>query len=138
MPPSKHGRKHEPGSSNESSTAEAKEPRVNLFRRLLGQREKRVLSNAKPVASSTSRSSHTQERPREDGQEVCLAPTAPGNDLPKDQGATNTITTLWDQAYDALKKDKPKLVEDYEELLSKELRGTGSFHAESRKASTTD
>lgn len=33
-----------------------------------------------------------------------------------------TIQSLWDHAYDTLRKNEPKLIEDYEELLSKEAQ----------------
>lgn len=49
------------------------------------------------------------------------------HDSQKDHGELNTLPSLWDRAYDALKDSDPRLVEKYEKLLSKELQKTGAY-----------
>lgn len=129
MPPSKRGQRQDPGPSIGSSTPEAREPRRGLFQWLRSKGEKPPVSGAKLVTTPSGASSRTTKQPREDRHRDCSAPTAPGYDLPTDQEAVNPATTLWDKAYDALKKDKPKLVKDYEELLSEELKKKSLSHA---------
>ncbi|KAI3333003.1 hypothetical protein F4824DRAFT_275426 [Ustulina deusta] len=43
---------------------------------------------------------------------------------PSNREDSPAIQSLWDRAYGNLKNDEPKLVNDYEELLSKELQNT--------------
>lgn len=47
---------------------------------------------------------------------------------PSNREDSPAIQSLWDRAYGNLKNDEPKLVNDYEELLSKELQNTSTHH----------
>ncbi|KAJ2987980.1 hypothetical protein NUW58_g4217 [Xylaria curta] len=47
-----------------------------------------------------------------------------GSRLPSNHRDSPTIQSLWDRAYDTLRLNEPKLVEEYEELLSKEAEKT--------------
>jgi hypothetical protein len=60
---------------------------------------------------------------REGKPDVSKTAVDPQN-APKDQEAQS----LWDRAYIALEKKDPKLVKEYESLLSMEISSTSLFH----------
>ncbi|KAI0428576.1 hypothetical protein F5Y09DRAFT_312761 [Xylaria sp. FL1042] len=49
-----------------------------------------------------------------------------GSRPPSYHGDSLATLSLWDRAYDSLRKSEPKLVEDYEDLLSKDAQETSS------------
>jgi hypothetical protein len=55
--------------------------------------------------------------------------TLPSHHAPEDHENLNHAQSLWDHAYDALKKDQPDLVTKYEKLLSDDLSKKGAFIA---------
>lgn len=63
-----------------------------------------------------------QSERREDGSRASV----PGRNLPRD-GRLDTAQSLWDRAYDALGTEDPKLVENYEKVLSRELSKTSVY-----------
>ncbi|KAI0817242.1 hypothetical protein GGR55DRAFT_684943 [Xylaria sp. FL0064] len=60
-----------------------------------------------------------KERYDSDKPDLGSRPLSSHGDLP-------VTLSLWDRAYDRLRKNEPKLVEDYEELLSKQTQKTSS------------
>lgn len=63
-----------------------------------------------------------QSEHREDGSRTSV----PDHNPPKD-GGLDTAQSLWDRAYAALGIDDPKLVENYEKVLSRELLKTSVY-----------
>ncbi len=92
------------------------------FREFLGGNRSQARSDAKSVDlascdSSISRDEHSEDTP---GDPI------PGIDPPvADHEDLSMVESLWDRAYNALEKDKPELVKEYEALLAKETQQTG-------------
>ncbi|KAI0449474.1 hypothetical protein F5B21DRAFT_47833 [Xylaria acuta] len=81
----------------------------NQLRRLLGKKHRQASGN-----------SHAREERSEDASVNLDFGSRP----PSNHEDSPTIQSLWDHAYDTLRKNEPKLVEDYEELLSKYAQKT--------------
>ncbi|KIH87084.1 hypothetical protein SPBR_05000 [Sporothrix brasiliensis 5110] len=73
------------------------------------RRERPERANASPAASSAKGNNYIQHKHSKDG----LASRVEHQESPAKQ-------SLWDRAYDALRKTKTQLVEDYEKLLAEE------------------
>lgn len=82
--------------------------------------------DAGPIASSVA-SSQTQPERFDGGAKV----TVLSRQAPKDQEEMRNVQSLWDCAYEALKKNNPQLVTKYERLLSIELskKGPSCLHS---------
>lgn len=72
-------------------------------------------------------SSQAGEPPSEDG----LIGSAVNSRPPSSRGDRPTNQSLWDRAYDALREEKWRLVEEYEELL---IKGTQEMSSRSSQA----
>ncbi|GAP83024.2 putative ankyrin repeat protein [Rosellinia necatrix] len=83
-----------------------------------------TIPNSRPIPSS--------DHPTIPSIVSCSSPNYDGPPSPT-RGSTprnedlSTTRSLWDRAYDSLKEENPKLVEDYEKLLSEDTPGT-SMH----------
>ncbi|RYC65780.1 hypothetical protein CHU98_g423 [Xylaria longipes] len=102
----------------EQSLAQKADPphsKTTSVRRQLG----RLLGKNHRQASNNS---HIREERSGDGSDI------PDLDsrLPSNHEDSPQIQSLWDRAYDRLRKNEPKLAEDYEELLSRYAQKTTS------------
>jgi hypothetical protein len=95
------------------STSEAESR--NPLRRLLGKKRRQARG-----------SSHDQEDRSEDGLVSQVSGSRPVSNY-ENYDEPPAIQSLWDRAYNALREKDGKLVDEYEELLSKEAQGT-SMH----------
>jgi hypothetical protein len=90
-----------------------------------------------PDAGSIPSSSINTTTPQErlgDGPKA----TPPSHHAPQDREKLNHAQSLWDCAYDTLKKDQPDLVTKYEKLLSEDLSKNGAFISPAYVAPTAD
>jgi len=97
------------------STSESK------LRKWLGKKGRETQADAGSATSSAGGSQPQWER-SEDGSKTAV----PSRDPLKDHEELHSTQSLWDRAYDAIKKEDPQLVEEYNKLLSKELRETSA------------
>jgi hypothetical protein len=121
--------KHKQKPTNDAGS-EAEEPSAgnsDRLRRWLGKKGRDVQADAGSMTSSNTAECQTQSEHCEGGSQASAADC----DLSKDHEELDTMQSLWDRAYDALKTEDPRLVEKYEKLLSKELSKTSGYQLQS-------
>ncbi|TEY39703.1 hypothetical protein BOTCAL_0453g00070 [Botryotinia calthae] len=104
--------------ANDAGSAYASKPEElkSVFRRYLSKKDKKAQPNAGSIPSA-AKESPVQGKPLKANSQ---AATIPSDHLPSIHKEDN-IKSLWDCAYDAVKKENPELVMKYEKLLSTEL-----------------
>ncbi|EMR87686.1 putative ankyrin repeat protein [Botrytis cinerea BcDW1] len=105
-------------SINDASSASVSKPRTRTsgLRSYLSKKDQKPQPNVGSIPSAT-KDSPAQGTPHKSNSQSA---TIPSHHLPNVHEEEN-IKSLWDCAYDAVKKENPELVTKYEKLLSTEL-----------------
>ncbi|KAJ5171724.1 NACHT-domain-containing protein [Penicillium capsulatum] len=93
----------------------------------LGSRLKRAFGKKEKPAEDATRRSAATDKLRSDGRRI-VGGTADVSDNPA------ISTSLWDQAYDSLKKEQSDLISAYEDLLSRALHHDNTSSGEPNQA----
>ncbi|KAM0147381.1 hypothetical protein ACHAPG_010622 [Botrytis cinerea] len=103
---------------NDASSASVSKPRTRTsgLRSYLSKKDQKSQPNVGSIPSAT-KDSPAQGTPHKSNSQSA---TIPSHHLPSVHEEEN-INSLWDCAYDAVKKENPELVTKYEKLLSTEL-----------------
>lgn len=93
-----------------------------IFGRKGGREQAVAPTDAPPVASSASPSRHAPGGPSGDAS----VDSSPGSDQFTECEYSHSKQSLWDRAYKDLGKEKPDLVNKYQDLLAKEAQAMGT------------
>ena len=108
----------------------------SLRQRFRRARDRRKSDWLRPDATSSSSSlASSSSYVRQTNPEIIVVDVESGNQSAIDQSAIDQSTTeqsLWDEAYEGLGKEKPKLVAKYEMLLAREAAAAGEYYGKAR------
>ncbi|PMD60187.1 uncharacterized protein K444DRAFT_629598 [Hyaloscypha bicolor E] len=82
-----------------------------------------MITTSKPASSPQQVTSARSPSPTASSNQPALHGTHTSPTLPE-QSRTIAVPSLWDRAYEALRKEDRQLVDNYEKLLSRELEKT--------------
>jgi hypothetical protein len=88
--------------------------------------EQTMYSTAQPASSPQQVTSAGSPSPTASSNQPALHGTHTSPTLPE-QSRTTAVPSLWDRAYEALRKEDRQLVDNYEKLLSRELEKTSMY-----------
>jgi hypothetical protein len=119
-------KRNKPANDAGSAYVSKSEELKSAFRSWLPKKDQKAQPNAGSIPSA-AKDSPAQGKPHKANSQAATVPSHHPLSVHKEEN----IKSLWDCAYDAVKKENPALVTKYEKLLSTELleKGNYSLHA---------